>query len=351
MNEQGAFVAALLDSSRRAFAAGAVLHLQEQEPEVFAAAEVRFDELVDDAQLRLQHLAEALACGRVEIFALDVAWLAATHAARALPLALLQASLRALKAELQENLPADAAARCRPYLDAGLQAAAALPQAPASLLAQEEPLVDVARRFVLAVLEGDRASAEAVVVTALDAGASVAELHEHVIAKAQLEIGRMWQAGEVHVASEHFGSRIVEDVLAQLRARMRKQAATGRTVLVTSVSGNLHDIGPRIVADHFEMNGWRSIFLGANMPVGDLVQAVADFEPDLVALSAGLGVNVRAVADAVAALHAARPELPVLVGGRPFALVDGLWKDVGADGCAVDGATAVRRALELVGPA
>lgn len=349
MNEQGAFVAALLDSSRRAYAAGAVLRLQEEAPEVFEAAGVGFNELVADAQLRLEHLAEALACGRTEIFALDVAWLASTYAARHLPLTLLEQTLSALKEELEESLPADAADICRPYLVAGIRRAAEAPPAPDSLLDAEEPLVDVARRFVLAVLEGDRAQAESIVLEALDGGASIPDLHLHVILKAQMEVGRMWQTGEVHVGGEHFGSRIVEDVLAQMRARMPRAASTGRTVLIASVAGNLHDIGPRIVADHFEMSGWRAIFLGANMPATDLVQAVADFEPDVVALSAGLGINVRAVAQAVEAVRSAFPAVPVLVGGRPFALVDDLWKDVGADGCAPEAAAAVERARALLG--
>jgi len=45
-----------------------------------------------------------------------------------------------------------------------------------------------------------------------------------------------------------------------------------------------------------EFAGWRSVFLGANVPTGDLVQAVRDFDPDLVALSVGLVVNLRSAA-------------------------------------------------------
>ena len=119
-------------------------------------------------------------------------------------------------------------------------------------------------------------------------------------------------------------------------------------MLTASVSGNLHDIGARIVADHFEMEGWRSLFLGANTPVGDLVQAVEDFEPDLVALSVGLASHVRATAETIAALRERFPDRPILVGGRPFELVPDLWKDVGADGCAADAAAAVQVGARLV---
>jgi methanogenic corrinoid protein MtbC1 len=349
MNEQGNFVASLLDASGKAYAAGAVLRMQEAGPEAAGfVASLGFNALVDDLEIRLQHLAAALAAGRPELFVLDVEWLASTHAARELPPGLLETTLDCLLAELDENLPPDAAAAATAVARAGRDQLGAALQPPDSLLVADEPYVEPARRFLLAVLEGNRDQAEDVIFAALDGGASVADLHVHVIAKAQAEMGRMWQAGEAQVAEEHFGSRIVEDVLAQLRRRVVKQQSTGRTVLTASVAGNLHDIGARIVADHFEMSGWRSIFLGANMPLSELAQAARDFAPDLVALSVGLATNVRSAADTVEALRAAVPGTPILIGGRPFALVADLWKDVGADGCAPTASDAVAIGERLV---
>lgn len=352
MNEQGSFVAALLDASRKAYAAGAVLRLQEGPPETARFVEaLGFAELVDDAQVRLQHLGEALACGRRELFALDVEWLEATYMARELPLELLVAMLRSLQAELRENLPGDAGELAADYLQAGLDRAAGLGEAPRSLLEDEQPHVDVARRFLLAVLEGDRTKAEGVIEAALDAGVPVPALHTDVITRVQAEVGRMWQVGEIHVAEEHLGSRIVEDVLVFLRHRVRPAASSNaprKTVVTASVAGNLHDIGARIVSDQFHLEGWKSIFLGADMPAGDLVLAVRDFKPDLVALSVGLGLNLRAASETIEAIRKERPDTKVLVGGRPFDLVSRLWADVGADGCASDAVSAVQQGEQLV---
>ena len=161
-------------------------------------------------------------------------------------------------------------------------------------------------------------------------------------------MGRMWQVGDVDVAEEHLGSRIVEEALILLRARMPRVEENGHSVLVASVRGTLHDIGGRMVADHFEMAGWRSVFLGADTPTDDLVAAVEHFDIDLVALSAGLGLNIRATAEVVAAIRARRADLPVIVGGRPFSLLQELWQTVGADGSAPDAASAVREAEKLV---
>ena len=349
MDEHGAFTAALLDSSRKAYAAGAILRVQEAGPEAARFVESwGFDELVQDAQLRLEHLSEALACGRSEVFSLDIEWLGTTYAARDIPPELLKTTLRCLQAELEESLPPGSVSMPKSFLQDAIDRLDRPPAPAPSYLEANGPHVETARRFLGAVLEGEPSKAKTIVFDAIDAGMSIAEAHQDVIAKAQAEVGRMWQAGEIHVAEEHLGSRIVEDVLAQLRHRMEAPEPGKRCVLTASVSGNLHDIGARIVADQFSMHGWRSIFLGANMPRADLVQATRDFEPDLIALSVGLAINLRAAAATIAAVREASPDTPILVGGRPFAFVADLWKDVGADGCALDASEAVRVGRDLV---
>ena len=352
MNDQGSFTAALLDASRKAYAAGAVLRMQEIDDECARLVELLgFSSLVDDAQLRLQHLAESLACGRPELFVIDTEWEAATHIARGVPEPVLRTLLGCLMEELSDNLPSGSLFAAREHLELALERISRPVPAPTSLLAKPLPHAELATEFLLAVLQGRRDKAEAAIFGALDRGVSVADLHLHVIARAQAELGRMWQVGEIHVAEEHFGSRIVEDLLAQIRGRMPRSADKGRTVLSASVSGNLHDIGLRIVADHFEMDGWRSIFLGANMPIRDFVQAMRDFEPDLIALSAGLAINVRAAAAAIDALRLESPDCKILVGGRAFSLVSSLWKDVGANACAGNAVEAVLQGNRLMGDA
>jgi len=93
----------------------------------------------------------------------------------------------------------------------------------------------------------------------------------------------------------------------------------------------LHDIGLRVVADRYEMDGWHAILLGANTPAPDVVRAVWDHRAELVAVSAHLGLHVRATARLVAAVREGAPGTRVVVGGHPFTLVPDLWRVVGAD--------------------
>ncbi len=47
-------------------------------------------------------------------------------------------------------------------------------------------------------------------------GRSVGELYLNVLLPAQAELGRMWLAGEINVAEEHFASQATRMVMAQL---------------------------------------------------------------------------------------------------------------------------------------
>ncbi|MFO7900020.1 MAG: cobalamin-dependent protein, partial [Planctomycetota bacterium] len=98
--------------------------------------------------------------------------------------------------------------------------------------------------------------------------------------------------GEINVAEEHFASQTTKMVMAQLLLKAVPKPPNGKTILAAAAANNQHDIGLQAVADFFEMEGWRTIQLGANVPVDDLVKAVECFQVDLLALSAALHVQI-----------------------------------------------------------
>lgn len=337
MDRNGTFTASLLDASAAALAAGAVARLSEGDArDAGLVATWGFARLSADAAQRLRVLSEALSVGRREIFDLDVDWMRATLAARAVEVHLLSAVLRALEAELAEALPRDASPTARAWLAA---ARARVENEPATPV--EDPSHDpLVRRFLVAVLEGRRREAFDQAFECLRRDDDVGRVHDELLLPAQGDLGGLWQRGELSVAEEHLASRLVEEVLTVLRQRI--PGGVGATALVACVPGNLHDIGAQMVADRLELAGWRALCLGADVPAEDLAQAVEQFRPAFVALSSGLGLHVRATANLIERLRAdPDTRVPVLVGGRIFAAVDGLWRDVGADAFAPDARAAV----------
>ena len=340
MDAQGLFTATLLDASGPALASRAVSRLSEAGGrDAERVATWGFTRLVADAAQRLRVLAEALAVGRREVFDLDVDWMRATLAARVVEPALLSSVLRALEAELAESLAPEAGARAREWLAAARQRTDG--EAPPEVAGpSRDPEV---RRFLVALLEGNRRQAFDLALESLRRDDDIGRVHDTLLVPAQGDMGRLWQRGELGVAEEHIASRLVGEVLTLLRQRIPPNQ--GPLALVSCVPGNMHDIGAQMVADRLDLAGWRALCLGADVPAADLAQAVGQFAPTCVAISSGLGVHVRATARLIEALRSdPATRVPVIVGGRIFSAVDGLWRDVGADAFGADAASAVAAA-------
>jgi methanogenic corrinoid protein MtbC1 len=345
------FLSQILDASAAGYAVLATERLLTRRPEI-ADRFAPHPRLAWKENLsgRLRDLSDAVEQGRPGLFVDQVVWGKIAFAARGVPTDDLLESLVALREVLDEELPPDQRASPLALIDSAIDAYRAAPTDQPSRLSADTDEGRLAARYVLALLEGDRRRASAIVLDAVDAKTlSVRDAYLLVLIPAQIELGRMWHMNEISVAEEHFVTATTKMVMAQLLARSPVAPRNGRTIVVSAVEGDTHDIGLHVAADFLEIAGWRVIFLGNNMPPGDLVRAIDDFEADILALSATLPSQRRNVAQTIKLLrtHADRAGIPVLVGGRAFA-DDTAWRDVGADACAPKADDAVSVAESLV---
>lgn len=295
-------------------------------------------------------LASAVEDEAPELFSAGVAWSRDAFAARAMPSDGLALALTCLESVLEESLPGEAWSPLGEYfrharheLESGVAAEPA-PPGPASLAGT------LAQSYVDALVAGDEVRATSLVREALDEGRlTVQALVDSVLAPAQRELGRRWHVGAVGVGEEHYATQTTRKVLTLALSKAPRARPRERTVVVAAVAGDAHDLGLAFVAAHFELDGWRTLLLGADTPVADLVTFVLRHQPDLVALGATLDEQRVMTAEAIRALRAGRPGLRILVGGAAYAGRPELWRRSGADGHAADAAEAVRKGLGLVG--
>lgn len=215
----------------------------------------------------------------------------------------------------------------------------------------ESPRADLAAAYLDALLVGERHRASQLVLDAVEEGTSVKEIYLNVFQPCQREIGRLWQRNEVSVAEEHYVTAATQLIMSQLYPRIFSARKTGRRLVATCVGGELHEIGVRMVADFFEMEGWDTYYLGANTPTDSVLETLESRQPDLLGISATITFNLDGVIDLVRKVRSADigDGLHILVGGRPFNQAKGLWERVGADAYALDAQEAIQKAEELLG--
>lgn len=200
-------------------------------------------------------------------------------------------------------------------------------------------------RFLRALLDGDRRAAFAVLDDALAAGLDLSAVYLEVLQPALREIGRLWEENAISVADEHLATAITEAAMARVFERVYAwQEATRPTLIAACADTERHQVGLRMLCDLLEARGWRTHYLGATVPVDDLVRMVRLRRPAVVALSAALAPHVPRIRAMITALREQLGDaVPlIIVGGRPFVADQALADAVGADHTARDAAEAVR---------
>ena len=352
MNQNSEFLAGVLRQGNRALAGFASRELLESHPEAKAGfAPDPFVGWQNWLAVRVEELAAAVAVNRPRLFISQVQWGKAVLEARGILPNTFRDSLVCLQEVLRSELPEHLRDLAAEYVDQALEAYDEPIAYLSSELATDTELGRLASTYLLALLEGDRRRASRLVLDSLDRGQDVRDLYLQVLLPAQQELGRMWLFGEINVAEEHFASQTTKSVMAQLLARVKLQPSNGKTMLAAAVAGNQHDIGLQAVADFFEMDGWKTISLGANVPTRDLVQVIDCFKVDLLGMSVSQTTQFEAVKTAIQAVRdgVRGEEIKVLLGGAALTDPDGLEKELGADFYAADAVGAVAVGRRLVG--
>lgn len=299
---------------------------------------------------QIQMLGQAVALRSPALFAQSVRWTYESFKSRGVVENDLARNLTALRSVFEQELPPSVSQRTSEFIDAAISTLGAGASESECETTSNPNFRKRMLQYLEAILQGDRHHAEKLIMTARTEGASMADIYENILAPAQTRLGWMWHRGEITIADEHFGSATTQAVMALLRPHFTLAPPNNRTVVATSTPGDLHEIGLRMVADLFEIDGWNVIYLGPNTPIPDLVEWLERHRANLLALSVSTALMLRQAGDLIDAVRANKSlsTLKLLVGGSPFASVPGLWRELGADDCAHSATSAVTLGNRLV---
>jgi methanogenic corrinoid protein MtbC1 len=303
-----------------------------------------------DAGYHFSYLAEALAANNPTLFLDYIDWVKVLFTGLNFSPQVITTTLNCMNQSLQENLQSDQAALARSFIDAALEHLPRAPETLGSFILPESPLYELASHYLDALLRGDRHVASRMILDSVAHGTQVKDIYLQVFQPSQQEIGRLWQMNQISVAQEHFCTAATQMVMSQLYPHIFATQKTGYRLVATSVGGELHEIGVRMVTDFLEMEGWDTYYLGANTPTESILRAIAERQADVVAISATISFHVSKVAELIDRIRSSSNLAPVkiLVGGYPFNIAENLWQQVGADGHARNAQEAVSAAYHLI---
>jgi methanogenic corrinoid protein MtbC1 len=224
-----------------------------------------------------------------------------------------------------------------------------------SFISGDNPIADVARSFLDALIAGDQERAGRLLADVGRSGTPLEEIYLYIFQPVLQETGRLWQLQQINIAHEHFVTAFIELLMAKLHGMSLssvrgEKKRRGTTVVAVGVGAELHDVGIHMVANFFEMDGWDVYYTGANMPVNSILEVARDRKADMIALSTTMPRNLRDVHYLIRSLHSDErtTKAKIIVGGYPYKIVPDLWKQIGADAYAETATEAVSIADRLV---
>lgn len=340
-----------IESQRRTLAESVVASQYELQPGLREKyGEAGRGKCIQDTEYHLSYLGAAVTFSSTALFEDYMRWAAAVMAAYGVGTEDVERNLICLSEVLKENLPDSARQTITRYCEAASKTLQESPIESTSFLEGGDSLSQLARQYLDALLDTDRYVACRTILNAAEAGVPVTDIYLQVLDRCQREIGRLWQSKRITIAQEHYCTAVTQLVMSQLYPYLLARPKSGRRLVAASVSGELHEIGLRVVADVFEAEGWEVIYLGANTPEESILQTIRQNRPELLVISATMSFNLAAVERLIALVRSSEVghSVKIMVGGYPCNIDPNLWQQLGADGYACDVREALTTAERLV---
>jgi MerR family transcriptional regulator, light-induced transcriptional regulator len=189
-------------------------------------------------------------------------------------------------------------------------------------------------KFLSSLLSGEYNLSQQIARETIQSADDLKDFYLQEIQSSLYEIGRMWESGEISVAREHLASAIVTRVMASLYGHFIIFEKTRGKAVVTAAPNEFHEIGPRMVADLLEIDGWDVDYMGANVPARDLVVFLKKKKPFLVAISIAMPFNIDRARETIDLIrgNSNLKKMKIMIGGRCISFYPQIENYLGADG-------------------
>lgn len=158
------------------------------------------------------------------------------------------------------------------------------------------------------------------------------------VRKAMDVIGERYEKGVYFLPELILAGEIMNQIVEIIKPKLVESPEVKRhgRVVIGTVKGDIHDIGKNIVTFMLDANGFEVLDLGVDVPPEKFVEAVREFQPQVVGLSGFLTLAFDSMRETIQALEKAglRDKVKIMIGGgsvdehvRAYTGADAFGKD------------------------
>lgn len=188
-----------------------------------------------------------------------------------------------------------------------------------------------------ATMIGEQNKVEELTREAIKQGADAEQIIQDSFIAAMGIVGEKFGAGEIYIPEMLRAARAMKCGMEILKPLLvGNKAHTLAKVVIGTVKGDMHDIGKNLVSMMLEGSGFEIIDMGIDVPVTKFVEAVQQYDPQFIAMSALLTTTMSQMKMVIDELQETglRQSVKVFVGGAP--ITQGFADEIRADGYALN---------------
>jgi methanogenic corrinoid protein MtbC1 len=153
---------------------------------------------------------------------------------------------------------------------------------------------------------------------AIEAGANPQDLLSNTMIVAMQRVGERFRNRQIFVPDVLMSAKAMSAAMAHLTPFFQSNSLKRKgKVVIGTVTGDLHDIGKRLVSMMVEGTGWEVIDLGTDVPTERFIGAIEQNPGCVVGLSALLTTTMDNMKNTVHQIKKKHPETKVIIGGAP----------------------------------
>jgi 5-methyltetrahydrofolate--homocysteine methyltransferase len=164
-------------------------------------------------------------------------------------------------------------------------------------------------------------------------------------------VGKRFEEGTYFLPELIMAGEMLSKISTIVKPKLQgaQESKKAGKVLIGTVEGDIHDIGKDIVTFMLDVNGFDVLDLGIDIPPAKFVEAIKDFQPEVVGLSGFLTLAFDSMVETVKAIKDAglRDKVKIMIGGGQIDEVIKEYTD--ADAYGLDAMAAVNLTKGWIG--
>ena len=147
---------------------------------------------------------------------------------------------------------------------------------------------------------------------------TIEKFYEKIMNPVMENIGSMWSAGKLSIATEHVASNAAQSLVKIISDNHKRNKLDKGKLIITTPVGEDHCIACNVLESFLLSKGFTTFNLSPSTPAESLIQFIKTVHPTAILISITLEDNIKSGQRLAKKIHNAYKKLPIFIGGQAF---------------------------------